>query len=30
VRVTVDVSKRWVFGFEPVYADESVSNHPLP
>ena len=25
VRVTVDVSKRWVFGFEPLYAAESVS-----
>ena len=25
VRVTVDVSKRWVFGFEPLYAASSVS-----
>lgn len=29
VRVSVDISKRWVFGFEPVYADESVSSNPL-
>jgi len=29
VRVSVDVGKRWVFGFEPVYADESVSSNPL-
>jgi len=27
VRVSVDVSKRWVFGFEPLYADESISTH---
>ena len=27
VRVTVDTSKPWVFGFEPVYAAESVSKH---
>ena len=27
VRVTVDTSKRWVFGFEPLYAAESVSTH---
>jgi hypothetical protein len=25
VRVSVDTSKRWVFGFEPLYAEESVS-----
>ena len=25
VRVSVDVSKPWVFGFEPLYAAESVS-----
>lgn len=29
VRVSVDTGKRWVFGFEPVYADESVSSNPL-
>jgi hypothetical protein len=29
VRVSVDIGKRWVFGFEPVYADESVSSSPL-
>ena len=30
VRVSVDTSKPWVFGFEPLYAaDESVSTHPL-
>jgi len=29
VRVSVDIGKRWVFGFEPVYADESVSTNPL-
>jgi hypothetical protein len=27
VRVTVDITKPWVFGFEPVYAGESVSKH---
>jgi hypothetical protein len=27
VRVTVDTTKRWVFGFEPVYAAESTSTH---
>ena len=27
VRVSVDTSKRWVFGFEPLYAEESVSTH---
>lgn len=27
VRVSVDTSKRWVFGFEPLYADLSVSTH---
>lgn len=25
VRVSVDTSKRWVFGFEPLYAEDSVS-----
>lgn len=25
VRVSVDTSKRWVFGFEPLYAEESLS-----
>jgi hypothetical protein len=28
VRVHVDATKRWVFGFEPLYADESISKHP--
>jgi hypothetical protein len=28
VRVSVDTSKRWVFGFEPLWAEESVSKHP--
>jgi hypothetical protein len=27
VQVHVDTSKRWVFGFEPLYAAESVSTH---
>lgn len=27
VRVNVDTSKRWVFGFEPLYAEASVSTH---
>lgn len=25
VRVSVDAAKPWVFGFEPLYAEESVS-----
>jgi hypothetical protein len=28
VRVTVDISTPWVFGFEPLYAEDSVSPHP--
>lgn len=28
VRISVDTAKRWVFGFEPLYADDSVSTHP--
>ncbi len=27
-QVNVDTSKRWVFGFEPRYAADSVSTHP--
>jgi hypothetical protein len=27
VRVMVDVAKPWVFGFEPLYAEGSVSTH---
>lgn len=29
VRVTVDTTKPWVFGFEPLYAADSVSHNPL-
>ena len=29
VRVSVDTAKRWVFGFEPLWSEESVSTHPV-